>query len=415
MSEDLVAETQASATPEPAPADPAAALTPSRNSSYDLARREKLAAWLADADDEPEAEETVEEEAATSDEGEEDSSPQDAEAQAGEPAALATPDEEGAADGEEAGTATVDAAPTQKEAAAKTSGPRKEERSREPKRYTAKVGDEEWEAPEGLVLRYKADGEERERTLDEVVRYAQLGENYDRRSRELASRQRELEARFAQEREQLHQQYATALNQLLETARRFAEDAEFREQFLEEYERLQSNPEELELRAKAQRAEQYERQLEELRKQQLANWQRQMWQNVDAIIAENAETYPYADAKRVRERWYQAYLRDPSTAASEPFLVNLMREEHEAIARIVEDERQRVEQELTSKYQREIQQAKAEAVVQRTNQTTDQALARERVARKVPNATPAPVPKAGARIKTYQDASRALREWAESP
>src|SRR5690606_1519902 len=118
MSEDLVAEKQASATPEPAPADPAAALTPSRNSSYDLARREKLAAWLADADDEPEAEETVEAEAATSDEGEEDSSPQDAEAQAGEPAALATPDEEGAADGEEAGTATVDAAPTQKEAAA---------------------------------------------------------------------------------------------------------------------------------------------------------------------------------------------------------------------------------------------------------------------------------------------------------
>lgn len=268
------------------------------------------------------------------------------------------------------------------------------------------------------MLRYRADGQERERPLDEVIRFAQLGENYDRRSRELAQRQRDQEAQYQERLQTLGRQLQEQQAQLAETLRRFAEDEEYREQFLLEWQQLTQNPELLQLHMKAARADELEREQQARAQRELETWNRQVWQTVDAVLAEGIGTdeapgpYRYANAEWVRRRFHEAYQQRGQQVLSDAFLRRLMEEEHSAVASVVEAEKRRALELARSEAERAVAEARAAAVVETRNQITDKALDRAKTARRVVTKGNSPQPgKKTGEVKTYSDAKKKLASW----
>ena len=178
---------------------------------------------------------------------------------------------------------------------------------------------------------YKADGAEKTRTLAEVIEFAQKGENYDRRSRELVQNQRSMEERANQWAQEQNLRVQQEKEQFYAQVDRFFRDPAYREQALDEYERIISNPEEIELRRRAEQASEYERQIEVRKAQDVQMWQQNVWGTVDTIIEEAKETYPHANPAEVRRRFAEAFRRDRQQALSEPFLKELIRMEHDRV------------------------------------------------------------------------------------
>lgn len=387
----------------PAPTPPANPLQPRQNSSYTTALRSKIQEWMNAPDDGSDTDEGA---------GVEEMSAAAPEAQA-EPEAVVTETpiaESGAAEGVSA--QVVEEAPTQ-EGAAPPAEPEVE--PAKPKPYAVKMGNQDYPVPEDLTFTYKADGAERTRTLDEVIRYAQLGENYDRRSRELAQSQRDLEVEFDTRFRTLNEQYQQAWNDVMELTRRLAEDDDFREEYLEEYHRLKANPEELQIRLRAQKAEQYEQMLNELQRRQHEEWERQVWNTVDQIIGEQLADYDPDTreplARRIRDRFHFEFSRRGSAALKESLLLDLIDEERGFIDRAVEAARRQVESQLGP----QVRQARAQAVVETKNNLAERALQREREALAAPRPGPVPTPQRVApKIEKLADAKKALEKWAAS-
>jgi hypothetical protein len=378
--------------------DPAI-LTPNRNATYDTERRSRMENWLSEP-----TSLLVAEEADAPVEGDAPADDPFVTPESGEPTAAV--DSEATLDGE---------APTQQGAAVDPVTDKPTVDPGKPKGFAVFQGEDEVEVPD-LVLSYKADGAERKRTLDEIVHFAQLGENYDRRSRELAIRQRDVEDAHSQTLSQFQEQMNTAWAEFTGLVQRLHEDEDFREEYLEEYARLQENPEEIQMRLKAQKADEYERQVQANQERQTADWNRQVWSTVDTIIGENLADFDPesrdAMASRVRNRFYEEYTRRGGDALRESFLADLVREERSVIDKAVARARKDVvERELPPA----VAKAKAQAVIESKNKTTQQSLDRDRIARMTPQPGPSAMTTAAPRkFTSLHDASRALKDWAES-
>jgi hypothetical protein len=379
----------------PAPGLEPAVATPAAASSFDAERRSRLAAWSAAVEDPAvEAQEIV------------DAIVQHAQ---GEVAVDTTEGDEVAVEAVEE-TKLEAVAPTPEEEAAP---PEVEVEPAKPKHFAIRRGEEDFSIPEDVTLTYKAEGTERTRTLDEVIRYAQLGENYDRRSRELAQAQRDQSESYQRLLDEGRQQVQAAWNQVMELTQKLHEDDEFRENYFEEYERLKANPEEIELRRKASLADLYEKQIEQQRQREYEEWNRSVWTTVDTILEEQLADYE-PDlrgnlADRVRSRFYQAVSTQGNGVISESYLTSLIREERGVIDLAVERARREAERDLVPVVNR----AKVEAAVETRNKITDQSLQRNKEAAIAPTNPAAPV-RAAKQIKTMTEASNALKNWANS-
>ena len=402
---DEVTATPATPTPPaPAtPADPAAALTPSQ--TYTAATKSRMKEWKNAP--EPEAE-VVEEEAPAA----------DVEVEGAE----ATPATPGMETGRVSGTSAGETGEIPAEALEAAEEDAPELSSQEVDRpFAAAVGESEFSVPEGLTLTYKADGQEVSRPIEDVIKFAQLGENYDRRSRDLAHQQRNLKTQFESVYTDLTTRYQQAEAELIQTARRLAEDDEFREQYLDEFERLRSNPEELQIRLAAEQGQRAMAELAEIRKQQQNAYQSRVWATVDEIIAEGIGTeqqpgrFQFADPDLVRRRFHEEYSRDAATALSEPFLNSLLAQDHERIARHVDSARRDTLGRATKVVQQEVSKARADAVSEAKNTQTTKALDRAQQAKKVVTSAPGATPSNGKRrIETIADSTKALKSWASS-
>lgn len=287
----------------------------------------------------------------------------------------------------------------------------------QPKHYAAEVDGEEVSLSDDLMLSYKADGRDIKLPIGEVVRRAQLGENYDRRSRDLAMRQKQQEQQYAASAQQLQGWRAQAEQQLLDTTRRLLEDDAYLEELRDEYYQLTSNPQQLELLQQAMEGRQAKAELDQIRVAQQQQFSQQVWQTVDQIINEGIGTeaapgsYRFADANEVRNRFAQAFQTLPrDQVMNDTFVQNLLAQEHEKIARVVESETRRA----LGSAAHETKKAVAKAVAQTTNQITDKALRRSKEAARVVTRPSAPAPQTPAKPKSYADASKKLREWASS-
>lgn len=391
-----------------APTPEAAVLTPQRAASYDAARRTKLQEWA-------------------------NSEPEDAVFELPESVAVTTPpaavpeEEVQAATSEAAPTPVTEAAPAETTAvtepvvtptpvvtteAVAPSQPRESQPSKHS--FSAKVGEEDWVAPDNLTISYRADDRDVSRPIEEVVKLAKLGENFDRRSRNLAEMQRSAEAEIQGRRQRAEQELAAGWQEVWETVRRFAEDAEYREEFLEEFNRLQNNPDEVQLRIKAKRADELEQQLQQQRQVGAAEWNRKVWQTVDSIIAEQvngpSSAYQFANPDRIRQRFHEAFKKQGKAVLNENFVKELIKADHESIASVVTREKEKA---LAEK-DKEIARTKTETAVETRNKIVDQALQREQVARVVPSGTVTPAEKAAPQIKSAREASQRLKDWANS-
>lgn len=402
----------------PVPETDQGSLTPSANSDYSLATRDKLNAWLDDdADDDVSIDEVAE---AEGEAGDEDAEVEEIEAEAEveevEEAAdefddesdLETEDDDEDFEAEETEEETEESGPEEEDA----EDVEAEEPDEDQPRNFAVVDEEGNPAdlPGDFKLRYRADGADREYTLDEVVERAQLGENYNRRSQELAQSQREFEQNKQQWTEQSQAQVNNAWNEFMKTARRFAEDPDFREQFLDEWERISSDPQELQRTIKANQAEQLERELEQYRRREAEEFSRRVWGTVDQIIEEAAQDYPYANSDKVRSRFQAIYQQRGQEALRESVLKDIMREEHEAVADIVQAEKERALAEVTGSVRRQA----VKKVVDQHNKQTAKAVKRDKVAKKVPAAPQAPAAKAKKGPKSFEDSRKALQDWADN-
>lgn len=402
-------------TPAPSGLDPAV-LTPTRAAGYDQQRREKLAAFVAagDADDSPEPEapesyEVAEDPGETVDEAvdpQAQADPEHADTDPVEPEAVTQVPEE------PEGEPQDDLAdPQEPEAEVEEAQPDVE--PAEPKPFSVVGPDgQPVDLPDGLTFTYTADGAERTRSLDEVIKYAQLGENFGRRSRELAQRQQELEANARSHADQLNQQFQEAYNSMVSTIRRFFEDEDYREEALNEWYRITSNPEELQLRIAAQEGARARQELERYRAQQQQDFERKVWATVDTILTEQLADYDpelrEGLAQRIKSR-YGTDLRTRGTEVlSENYLIALITEERSIIDQAVARAKAEAERAIVPR----VAQAKAEAVVKTQNQVTDRAIQRQKVVRTAPKTTAAPSPqRAAPKIRSLNDARRALKEW----
>jgi hypothetical protein len=392
MSEERNTQTVSDVTP--APALEPAVHTPSTHASFDSERRTKLADWARQVDGPEMGAEEIVAAIVEAEKGE----------VSGEPVVVTddTPAEE---------TGLTAEAPTpEEEAADVVEEPAEPAR---PKHYAVRHGEEEVGIPEGVTFTYKADGAERTRTLDEVIQYAQLGENFDRRSRDLAQTQRQMEDSYRQAIEHGQKELQDSWNQFMELTQKLHEDDEFREEYFEEYERLKNNPDELELRRKAKLAEQYEQQINADRQRQYEEWNRNVWTTVDTILGEQLADYEDNIrgnlSDRVRSRFHQAVSQYGNTVITEAYLTNLIREERSIIDTAVQRARQQVEQDVLPRVER----ARVEAVTQTKNRLTELSLQRNKEAIATPAMTATPVRQAKP-ISTMGEAAKALNRWAES-
>lgn len=396
----------AKGTPAPATGADPAVLNPTRASSYDAARRERLAAFMAADAGDPEAPESLE-----TDEGEPVDEAIDPQAQADlEPEDTDPVDPDAAPLDPEIPVDEQDLAdPAELDAEPVVEPPVE---PAEPKPF--EVVDANGQPVDGdLTFTYKADGAERTRSLEEVIKYAQLGENFDRRSRDLAQRQRDLETGARDHAEQLNQQFSEAYNNMVSTIRRFFEDETYREEALDEWYRITSNPEELQLRIAAQEGQRAKQELEQFRQRQHQDFERQVWQTVDQIITEQLSDYDpeLRDglAGRIKSRFGADFKARGNDVLSENYLVALVSEERSIIDQAVARARADAERSFAPR----VAQAKAEAVVNQQNQTTDRALQRQKVVRQAPKSTNAPSPQRTApKIKSLNEASQRLKDWA---
>ncbi len=385
----------------------AKALTPAEGSSFQQTRKAKMAAWLEEGADEtigdPPSTETATS-GAVAETGEQDK------------AALPTvPTPTGTTvQGEQAGQEPTNKESPTPQGADDPSTPPRDSQPQSPHSFSAKVGNDEWAPPAGLTLTYKADGQEVTKPLEEVVNLAKLGENFGRRSRDLAVEKRQFAEQAQESKTAAEQQIAEAWNQVYGTLTKIAEDPEYREQFLEEHARLKNNPAEIELRVKARKAEVLEQQLKQQRQEGAAEWNRKVWATVDEIIKDGTTgekaQFPYADPARVRQRFHEAYSKHGKDALKEDFVTNLIREDHEQIAAVVRTEREKA----TAILEKEVAKARTQAAVETRNTIVDKSLQREQVARVVPAGTAAAADKAAPPIKSTNEASKRLKEWANS-
>lgn len=390
-------------------------LTPSANSDYSLAVRTGLDAWLGDdGDDDDDIDEGAE--AGEEEAGEESAEGEEPEAEVEE----VEDEDEGDASDPEAPEDEEDAEDSDSEEEAEEADPEEEEAAEEaeaeetdddqPKDYAVVTDDDAPAAlPKNVKFRYRADGADREYTLDEVIERAKLGENYNRRSQDLANQGREFEQQKQQWQEGATQQLNTAWNEFVQTARRFAEDPDFREEFLDEWERINSDPKELERTLKAQQAEQLERELAEYKRREAAEFSQRVWGTVDTIIQEAQQDFKYANPERVRARFQALYQTRGQEVLREATLREIMREEHEAVASVVEAERERALAEVNGQVRR---QAVKTAVAQQNKQTA-KAVKREQVAKKVPATPSRAAAKAEKPPKTFEDSRKKLQSWAD--
>lgn len=384
------------------PQAPGSELQPSKASSFEDARKSRLRDWLTrDADEvlgeepsevatEPESVESVQEQAAL-------------------PVDPPTPVAEGGiGTGEEAGQGEVETPTRETEVVA---APQSSDAQPTPKHFSAKVGEAEFQVPDGLVVTYKADGQDRARPIEEVIKFAQLGENFNRRSQELAEKERQLGSESEKIRTQASQEIQAAWTQFWDTAKKFAEDAEYREEFLDEYTRLKENPEEVQLRIKANRADELEKILEEQKSKSAEDYNRQVWTTVDQIIAAQTSgtgAFPYANPERIKQQFYAAYQQVGTQALSDTYLIGLIQQDHEAIEKIVTAERARA----LAQTEDAVKRAKAQATVETQNRIVDKSLQREQVAATVVTGGQTAATQKAPQISSARDASKALRDWA---
>lgn len=275
--------------------------------------------------------------------------------------------------------------------------------------YDVQSADGPVDLPEDLTFRYKADGEVRERTLDELIQFAQKGENFDRRSRALAEESRHLRENARRWYMEQSEALAAAQEQFYAQVRMFFEDPEYREEALEEYERLTSNPEEIELRRRAQQADELERRLGEYRKREIREWQRGVWATVDQIINESRAEYPLVDANSVRREFARAFHARGREVMSEPFLKELIRMEHEKVAGPLS--RVRAESESRIK---ELERRLKELEALNKNNRVANAIAKKSEGAKATPGRHTDSPRKSDRPRSMREASNALKAWGNS-
>lgn len=383
----------------------AAALTPSK--TFSRTYKEKMNAWLNE--DEPAAE-PVEPDSKQAPEPEE---PEEKEPE--QPFAEATEEIEAEAEVEVEEDLAAEAEASLEAAEDKPTPEEGGEAERKPKSYSVKDGEEEFDVPETVQITYRADGHERTRPLDEVIKFAQMGENFDRRSTELAQDRRDSEETFKQRYEQLEGQYRQAQHQLMQTVQRLGTDPDYRQEFIDEFERLSSDPEELQLRLKAQRAAELERWVQERMSQDQQAYSQRIWNTVNSLIHAGLKDYSEdlreRTAERVRDRFHKKYQAEGKAAISDRVVRGLVAEERSVIDAAVEAARRDALKDIEP----QIQRARLEATVETKNKITDQAIKQDKVGRAAPKPSAgAPAAERKTKVTSVKDVSKALKEWAAS-
>jgi hypothetical protein len=284
---------------------------------------------------------------------------------------------------------------------------------RKPEGYAAEAEGGEWIPPEDLKIKYRADGEDLELSLDEVIQDAKKGRNYDRRSGELAQERRELQSNYREVIEQARGRIAQAEQNFHAQVKRFFEDPQYRDQALKEYRRLTENPEELEIRQKAQRADQLEKQIQERQAQDQKQWQQKVWSTVDSIIDEAKEHFPYADPNEVRKEFAQAYRRHGKRALTDRVVKTIIERNNERVATAVNSERSQLEEKLAEE-RRKREELEARLKANKENKRVEESVRRSKEAKVAEPTGEPPAGTAKKKPKSLSAARNALKEWGST-